>query len=405
MSDPVRLALVGCGGISGSHVAGYRSLYENGCREFRVTACCDPIRQRAEERARAIAQFQDRKPEIYTETGDVIRAGIADAADLCLPHYCHHSVAIRLLEAGLHVQVEKPVGITVQATKLMIEAARKAGCILATAENVRRDLAPRAWTWAIRERRLIGRVHMVVIQSVAFGLRDFDASQFKWRAIKELAGGGMIMDSGAHFADMIQVLFGEPDEVRCWMDTFDRRLVRDAPVVGDRDADVEDAWHAEIRFRKGPEVVWTYANALAGHNLSNAVYYGENGAVLAHGFAFHPFQGGGEAHLADGTTVSNQDVIAQYRATLSPEREQQLFPYGCTQGFAIEVWDFIDAVRTGRTPEMDGEAGLRAKALCEACYESADSGRVVRYRDVLEGQARAYQAPIDEFWHVPAPSA
>ena len=400
MSDTVRLALIGCGGISRSHVDGYKALFQNGCREFEVTACCDPIRERAEERAATIADFQGLDPTVFTAIEDIIAAGIADAADLCLPHYCHHSAAKSLLAAGIHVQVEKPAGITVQATKQMIAAANAANRILSTAENVRRDLAPRAWTWAIRDRKLIGRVHLVVVQSLAYGLRDFEASLFKWRAVKDLAGGGMIMDSGAHFADMIQVLFGEPSEARCWMNTFDRRLVCNAPVVGDHVADVEDTWHAEIRFANGPEVVWTYSNALAGPAVSNAMYYGEKGAIVAKGFAFHPFQGGGEAHMADGAVLTNDDIIARFRETLSPEQEQLYFPYECTNGFAVEAWDFINAVRTGRQPEMDGDAGLRAKVLCETCYESAASGQVVRYRDVLDGKVRAHQAPVDRFWNL-----
>ena len=66
----------------------------------------------------------------------------------------------------------------------------------------------------------------------------------------------------------------------------------------------------------------------------------------------------------------------------------------------IEVWDFCRAVATGAQPEMDGKAGLRAKALCEACYESATAGRPVKYADVLRGTINAYQKPIDAFWGI-----
>ena len=47
---------------------------------------------------------------------------------------------------------------------------------------------------------------------------------------------------------------------------------------------------------------------------------------------------------------------------------------------------------------MDGVDGLGAKALCEACYESATVGRTVQYQEVLEGRVNAYQQPIDAFW-------
>ena len=41
MAEKLRLALVGCGGISGAHVTGYKDLYARGCRDFEVSACCD----------------------------------------------------------------------------------------------------------------------------------------------------------------------------------------------------------------------------------------------------------------------------------------------------------------------------------------------------------------------------
>ena len=118
------------------------------------------------------------------------------------------------------------------------------------------------------------------------------------------------------------------------------------------------------------------------------------------GFVFHPFQGGGQAVLADGTQVSRQQIEQAYLDSLDEAERERLFPYGSTDGFAIEVWDFCRAVATGAQPEMDGKAGLRAKALCEACYESAAAGRPVKYADILRGTINAYQKPIDAFWGI-----
>ena len=68
MTEPIRLALVGCGGISKAHVAGYEDLYGRGCREFQVTACCDVIEESARQRAHEIAQFQDQELNILLQT-------------------------------------------------------------------------------------------------------------------------------------------------------------------------------------------------------------------------------------------------------------------------------------------------------------------------------------------------
>lgn len=400
MKEPVRLALVGCGGITRSHVRGYQDLFERGCREFEVTACVDVNRAAAETRAAEIGEYQGSPPPVFTDIDEMIDAGVADAADVCVPHCFHHSVAIGLLDAGLHTLVEKPIGVTVRATRAIIAAAERNDRVLALAEQVRRCLASRACTWAIQEQRLIGDVRMVVVQSVSHQPFNFTHYATKWRGLKLLSGGGMIMDSGAHFADMVQVLFGPVDEVGCTLASYDCRVIDDAPVLGDAPADVEDTWHAVIRFKSGLPLIWTYGRSFYGEPANQATYYGSEGTLYDLGFPFHPFQGGGRAELADGSLVSHEEIQQMYLATLSEETKRRLFPYGTTDPFAIEVWDFINAITEDRKPEMDGEDGLRAKALCEACYESAAAGKTVKYEDVLAGMIDAYQKPIDTFWEL-----
>ena len=128
MSGVVKLALVGCGGISGSHVKGYRDLYARGCRDFEVTVCCDVQADSAKVRAQEIAEFQGVKPKVCTDVQELVHSRAADAADLCLPHCFHHSVAIPLLEGGIHTMIEKPLGITIRASKRIIETAERHGC-------------------------------------------------------------------------------------------------------------------------------------------------------------------------------------------------------------------------------------------------------------------------------------
>ena len=398
MSDHVKLALVGCGGISQAHRNGYKALRAAGCQEFEVVACCDVLPERAAKAAADIAAFQGTTPRVFASVAELIAARCADAADVCTPHYAHHGCAIALLEAGLHVQVEKPVGITIRATKAILAAATRKRRVLATAEQVRRCQNSRAAEWAINTRKLIGDVRFAIVQSVDNGAFNYESSQFKWRGLKLLVGGGMIMDSGAHFTDMIQHLFGEVDEVACDMRTFDTRRITDVPVLGSANADVEDTWQITIRFKSGLLVNWSYCRSAPGQKLAHALYYGSQGSLRDLGFPFHCFQGGCEAQLADGSKLSNAEIVEAYMQSLSTADKQRLFPYGCLDCFGIEVWDFVNAIRTGRQPEMDGQAGLRAKALCEACFEAATLGRPVTYTSVLSGRTRTFQKPIDEFW-------
>ncbi|MBN1553897.1 MAG: Gfo/Idh/MocA family oxidoreductase [Phycisphaerae bacterium] len=398
MSAKVKLALVGCGWISGNHVKGYRDLQERGCQSFEVVACVDPNQANADRQADEIAAFQKNRPAVLASIQDLLAAKLADAADVCTPHAFHHTAAVECLNGGLHVMLEKPLGLTLRAGEKIIEAAQKNRRILSTGEDIRRFQTARACAWALTERKIIGDVRNVDVVWRCNQPLDLADPKWKWRAVKRLTGGGMILDSGAHLADMMLVLFGNPQTVYCTMRTVNPAPIQDVPFLGEANVDVEDEWHAVITFPGGVRLTWTFSRYCPGEETRYGKYYGENGVMTDLGFVFHPFQGGGEAKLADGTMISSERIVQEYMNSLSAGRKDRLFPYGATDGFAIEVADFVRAIAEGDSVEMDGPTGQAAKALSLACYESATTGGCVSYDDVRNGAIRRYQAPIDEYW-------
>jgi len=400
MSEPTKVAYIGCGGITGAHLKGFADLHGRGWRGMAVTACCDLNQASAAQRAQEFADVQGSPPQVFTNVEALLAADVAEAAIITVPHWLHHSVAIAALKAGLHVMVEKPIGITVKASKKIIAAGKKAGRVVATAEQVRRLPSCRAFRWAIAEKKMIGEVRAVHTSQVMNNPLDLSKPAMRWRAVKLLTGGGMIMDSGAHYADMMQHMFGEPDTVYCVTRNHDGRIVENAPTLGNVPADVETAWHAMIHFHSGIDVVWLYSRHYYGAPAQVAQYFGTHGTIRSDKIAFHPFQGGGTIFFADGREMNTEQVVAEYMASLSADQKERLFPLGCENAFGIQTWDFIEAIRQKRPPEMDGEAGLRAKTLSEACFESAEAGKPVKYADVLSGRTRAFQKPIDAHWGI-----
>jgi predicted dehydrogenase len=92
------------------------------------------------------------------------------------------------------------------------------------------------------------------------------------------------------------------------------------------------------------------------------------------------------------------ELQKQFLAQLGEAKKNALFPHGFMDGFVIECYDFLDAIEKKRKPEVDGEAGLKAKAICEAIFESACIGQAVKYDDVVSGKIEEYQKPINEHW-------
>jgi len=405
-SSKIRLGIVGCGGIARNrHVTGLTLLKRAGLDNFEVTACCDTVEENAAAVADHARRFQGADPRIYLDWEEMVRTAPVDAVDVCLPHGLHHVVGIACLEAGLHVVMEKPYTVTVKTGRLLAEAADRTGRVLATAVPHRRMPGQRAVHWAINEAKLIGQPRMFFADYTQWRATPPPAQlrpPMVWRRDRVMGGGAGIIDSGFHFLDTIRYFYGEPEQVYAELRAFqpNGEPVRGPGIVSER----ENSAVVVFTFKSGVVGTWCWSFQVPGKETRNCVIYGSEGSIEDTGYSnrfvvYHQFMGGGELRRLDGTYLSMEELQAQQRQALGPERMQQLFPNGVTDHFAIELWDFLDAVEKGRKPEVDGWGGLATTALVEAIYESAYSGRAVKVADILSGDAyHGWQRDLDEYW-------
>ncbi|NJN81362.1 MAG: Gfo/Idh/MocA family oxidoreductase [Caldilineaceae bacterium] len=155
-SEPLTLAFIGCGGIARRHVVAMQDLIDRGRAGFVVTAVCDANQESAQAMAADLEERFGWRPAIYSDYQQLLSTETIDGADLCLPHGLHHTITIDCLEAGVHVLCEKPLGVTIQAGRLMAEAADRTGKVLATAVPHRLQPGQRAAHWLFNESKLIG---------------------------------------------------------------------------------------------------------------------------------------------------------------------------------------------------------------------------------------------------------
>jgi len=396
----LRLAIIGCGGMGGGHLKSYLQIKGKEPEKFKFEAMCDPMLESAQRFADQCMTFQGSKPRVYAKVEDMLAREQLDAADICTPHSDHHTSAVACLNAGVNVMVEKPFGVTIRASKAIIEAARRNRRIAATAENVRRGPSQRTSYWLINETQLLGTPRLFYAQHA--GWQDPNKQRrWHWRIDKMISGGGMVMDSGAHFCDTIRYLYGDPDilyakvlQLEKWPHRKDDTIVND---------EREDTWVATITFKSGLVGVWSWTMAAPGYGYTEVVHYGSKGCILDHGDVFHGPFSRAEIIIQDGAKRITQpmgELQEQFMSQLSEAQKNTLFPHGFTDGVVIECYDFLDAIEKKRKPEVDGEAGMKAKAICEAIFESSYCGQAVRYDDVLSGKVEAYQRPINEHWHL-----
>ncbi|MGB9894970.1 MAG: Gfo/Idh/MocA family protein [Thermoproteota archaeon] len=391
----VRMAIIGAGGIAGSHVSGLKILKGANLDVIDVVAVADIVEENAKRRASEISSFQEFKPKVYTDFKKMLLdENDLDAVDICVDHRSHHSVAVEALNAGKHVIVEKPLGITIKAAKQIIEASVKNGKILATAENYRRSVEDRVIKWVV-EKGMIGTPRMLYWLQTSFSL-----SAWGWRNDKMKAGGGWIFDGGVHFADLFLYILGEVEEVYAVTKTLEPTRYDDWPEMSKKvKSTVEDLSFALLKFKSGVTGAWIWSNVSPGENFNHRIISGTLGSISWEN---------GLTKLGEGNigkyTLSLYELAQMMRKEIGPEKVNEMFPNGVgTRSLfdfdgtiAIELYDFARSIIEHKKPEVDGELGLKAEAIPLAIFESSAVGEPVKVEDVISGNVEVYQKEIND---------
>jgi len=396
-TKPIKIGIIGCGHIAQKHLESYQQIMQKEGDLFRITSVCDHAEENAKALAAKIAEWQDSEPMVHTDVHKMVVHYELHGADICTPHYDHHLSGVQCLQAGTNVLIEKPFGVTSRASRLIIEAAREHKLITACAGNIRRQPPQRALHWAIYKKGMIGEPRLFYVQHAGYH-RPNTPRAWHWRTDKFMGGGGMIMDRGIHFADTMGYLFGEPERVYATVRQHEKwPHIREGKTVFD---DREDTWMVMLNFRGGVDGFWSSTAVAPGEPTTLTAFYGSAGSIIDDGDVFMtPSPQARLTRQGEGTRTL-AEIIPEYMASLSAEDRGRLFPHGFEDAMTLEIYDFLRAIATGARPEIDGDAGLRTKAICEAIYESAHCGEAVPYEEVVSGFIEGYQREINEYWGI-----
>ncbi|MFN8493955.1 MAG: Gfo/Idh/MocA family oxidoreductase [Caldilineaceae bacterium] len=403
----LKLAFIGCGGIARRHVVAMKDLSNRGRTGFTITAVCDTHEPNAQLLAKNLAEQLDMHPTVYTDYQELLRKEQLDGVDICLPHGLHHGVAIDCMEAGLHVLCEKPLGVTIKACRAMAETADRTGKMLSTAVPHRRQPGQRTAHWIFNEAKLIGEpltfFHHYTRPPVRQTSNDPLPPAVVWRRDRLMSGGGPALDSGFHYCDSLRYFFGDIERIYAEL-----RELKTGQPRGPQEAP-EDTMFVTFTFKSGIVGNWSLSLAAPGQQHYNVTFYGSSGSLqdttagrfsIFHLFERRPEQRESGRLLAeDGKAYSMEELNQLHLDALSAEQREMLYPGGTDDGFAIEIWEFIELLQGKRAkPEVDGWEGLRSLAIGEAIYESAITGEAIRVDDIISGKRAQFQAPIDAHW-------
>jgi predicted dehydrogenase len=126
----------------------------------------------------------------------------ADVIDIVLPHNMHMEVAIKAMERGKDVIIEKPIARTPDEASRMISTAKKTGRKLMVAEQYHFDPVILKINEMIKEGK-IGDLLTILIRDQTMHLNR------AWRSDEKAMGGGALIDGGIHFVDAMLSIGGE----------------------------------------------------------------------------------------------------------------------------------------------------------------------------------------------------
>jgi myo-inositol 2-dehydrogenase / D-chiro-inositol 1-dehydrogenase len=345
MSKMIRLALLGAGRIAEVHMGGYSRIQN----KVEVCAVVDARKELAEKKA---AQWRVSKS--FRTLDELLIEQECDAIDICLPHNVHAECVQKACGAGKHVLVEKPIARSLTEADEIIKAAERSGATLMVAHNhVFNPLVEKAKR--IMDEGLIGRPHLVKALSLGWFLFVED----DFRQSKEQTGGGVFIDTGAHFVYILRYLFGDVESLV----TIQSNSVR-------REMEGEDNAIVSLKFVSGclGEITTSYAGRIPGWQEGFPTGW-EQGFVIL----------GDQGALRFSLTEDKLWFYSEETRFPSEFRGWTAIPVpnAYAASFNLEVEHFIDCLINRSAPKVPGSEGRKTLEIIDAAYRSADTGRVI----------------------------
>jgi UDP-N-acetyl-2-amino-2-deoxyglucuronate dehydrogenase len=361
MTEPMGVAIVGCGMIAFNHVSAIARI-----PDLALTALVDVDAASANSLADYLDGQGETRPKTFGSLTDALAAGGIGLVVICTPSGLHVSLAEEALAAGCHVIIEKPLDVALPRARRIAElaaAAEERGLVVSVISQHRFDPASVVVHDAVTKGEL-GRLTSG-IASIAWwrGQEYYDLAD--WRGTWELDGGGAAMNQGVHTIDLLLWMFGEPVDVSA----------RTASLAHER-IEVEDTLVATITFASG---------ALAVIHATTAAFPNVGTRLQVHGSQ-------GSAVIEEDQLLffssSARDQQGNQAAEVVPAEELRGNPRALDSfvvGHARQYEDVVRAIRDGRPPLVRVADALLALAVVRALYLSATLARTVTIAEVLDG--------------------
>ncbi|PJF41207.1 MAG: gfo/Idh/MocA family oxidoreductase [Chloroflexi bacterium] len=353
MSDTVNVGIIGCGNIAPQYV--------KGCGQFplvHLIACADIDHQRAEQFA------AEHNLQALSIADLLAHPEIEIIINLTIPR-AHVDVSLDIINAGKHVYSEKPLAVTREDGKRVLDAARKA--------NVRVGCAPDTFLGGGIQtcRKLIddGAIG-TPIAATSFMANHGHESWHPNPAFYYAVGGGPLLDMGPYYLTALVTLLGPARRVSGSVKrSFETRIATSEGRRG-QEIPVHVATHLTgvIDFVDGATVTMMKSFDVWQHRLPIIEIYGTEGTLSV-------------------PDPNRFDGVVQVWSSESRVWRNVPLTHAADVGRGIGVADMAYAIRSGRAHRASGDLAYHVLDVMQAVTESSQQGTHINITSTCERPA------------------
>jgi predicted dehydrogenase len=379
---PIGVAVVGFGWMGRVHAQAYvrvRHHYPQLSLTPELVAIAEEVAGRAEE---AADQFGLTRTTV--DWRDLIDDPSVQAVSITAPNFLHREIGVAAAQAGKHIWIEKPVGLTSSDAKAVRDAVDAAGVQAAVGFNYRN--APAAS--AAREMILDGQLGEITHARFRL-LSDYAAhpeGALSWRYERERGGSGVLGDLASHGVDLAWYLLGDVESLVADSAIFlrERALPTGATTGHVRAAggamgvvENEDYVASLLRFTSGARASLEASRVAVGEqNNYGFEIHGTKGAL------FWDFRRLGELGVSLGTAYQDQPVSITYVGPAHGEYAAFQPGAAISMGYddlkVIEAYNFLRSIAEQKPHGATLDDAVRSAVTLDAMAESVMTGTWVR---------------------------
>lgn len=300
--NKVRVGFVGVGGIAGVHL---ENISKNNHAE--IIAVCDIAEESAKKKGMKY------NASFYTDLDEMLENESLDAIFVCVPPFAHGDIEEKIVERGIHLLVEKPLGLDLENVQRKAKVIKDSSVICAVGYCLRYlDTVAKAKEYLKDKTIAMVRGHYITSFVPTPWYREMEKS------------GGQLVEQSTHTLDLMRYLAGDIENVYANMSL---QVLSDIPNI-----DIPDVTSVNVTFSSGA----------VGHLASSFIQEDHRTGVEILGKDFRILIDGVDLSIVEkGTTITYKSAVDFYQ-----EQDNRFIEAIIKGDKTILLSNYDDAVKT-----------------------------------------------------------